>query len=131
MTQPHKNPDGINPRRLRATQERAARNESSEAGSQQPERLSPEDIKGLGAVVIRNQFYKDGYRALLRLVLLQGIVILGLIMAIFFVIQTHQPKNRYFATTEDGRLVPMVSLDQPNLSAPALMSWVAQAATEV
>jgi len=49
----------------------------------------------------------------------------------YFVIQVHQPENRYFATTEDGRLVPMVALSEPNLSVPALMSWSAQAATEV
>ncbi|PZO88812.1 MAG: type IV secretion protein IcmL, partial [Micavibrio aeruginosavorus] len=38
--------------------------------------------------------------------------------------------NRYFATTEDGRLIPMVPLTQPNLSTPALLSWVAQSASE-
>ncbi|HEY8190631.1 MAG TPA: type IVB secretion system apparatus protein IcmL/DotI [Micavibrio sp.] len=129
MIQSNKNPDGVNPRRLRAAQEQAGI--APEAAPDLSGRLSPEDIKGLGSVVIRNQFYKDGYRALLKLVLLQGIIIFSLIIAILFVIQTHQPKNRYFATTEDGRLVPMVSLDQPNLSAPALMSWVAQSATEV
>ncbi len=131
MTQPTKNPDGVNPRRLRAMQERPASENNTETVSGQPSHLSPEDIKGLGSVVIRNQFYKDGYRALLKLILLQGAVIFLLIMAILLVIQTNQPKNRYFATTEDGRLVPMVSLDQPNLSSPALMSWVAQSATEV
>lgn len=131
MTQPTRNPDGVNPRRLRATQERPASENNTETASGQPSHLSPEDIKGLGSVVIRNQFYKDGYRALLKLILLQGAVIFLLIMAILLVIQTNQPKNRYFATTEDGRLVPMVSLDQPNLSSPALMSWVAQSATEV
>ncbi len=92
---------------------------------------SGEDSTGLGKVVIRNEFYRDGYRSLLRLSLLQGLVILGLLGAMYFVIQVHQPENRYFATTEDGRLVPMVALNEPNLSTPALMSWVAQAATEV
>src|SRR5262249_11842733 len=62
---------------------------------------------------------------------IQGIVILGLIAAMFFVIHVNRPENRYFATTEDGRLIPMVALSEPNLSTPALMSWVAQAATEV
>lgn len=90
-----------------------------------------DNVSGLGTVVVRNEFYRDGYRSLLRLSLIQGIVILGLLGAIYFVIQTHQPENRYFATTEDGRLIPMVSLSQPNLSTPALMSWVAQATTEV
>ncbi|MCF8495685.1 MAG: type IVB secretion system apparatus protein IcmL/DotI [Alphaproteobacteria bacterium] len=86
---------------------------------------------GLGTVVVRNEFYRDGYRSLLRLTFIQGIVILGLLGAMYFVIQVHQPENRYFATTEDGRLIPMVPLNEPNLSTPALMSWVAQASTEV
>lgn len=90
-----------------------------------------DDTSGLGMVVVRNEFYRDGYRNLLRLTLIQGAVILGLLAAIFFVIHVHQPENRYFATTEDGRLVPMVALSEPNLSTPALMSWVAQASTEV
>lgn len=90
-----------------------------------------QNIGPLGAVVLRNQFYRDNYRALLKIAVLQVIVIVGLIGAMFFVVQTHQPENRYFATTEDGRLVPMVPLSEPNLSTPALMSWVAQASTEV
>lgn len=118
-----RNPSG-NPRRLRPSGEQAA---AAPAG----EKISPEALKGLGTVVVRNQYYKDGYRALLKLALLQGVVIVGLIFAIFFVIHTNQPENRYFATTEDGRLVPMIALNQPNLSAPALMSWVAQSSTEV
>jgi intracellular multiplication protein IcmL len=93
--------------------------------------MSADVVKGLGTVVVRNQYYRDGYRALLQLALLEAAIIIGLIFAIFFVIHTNQPENRYFATTEDGRLIPMISLDQPNLSAPALMSWVAQSSTEV
>lgn len=90
-----------------------------------------EDTTGLGIVVVRNEFYRDGYRSLLRLTFIQGLVVLGLIGCMYFVIAVHQPENRYFATTEDGRLVPMVALNEPNLSTPALMSWVAQASTEV
>ena len=89
------------------------------------------DVSGLGKVMVRNEFYRDGYRALLRLTFLMALVIVGLIMAMFAVIQGNEPQNRYFATSEDGRLVPMVPLNEPNLSTPALMSWVAQAATEV
>lgn len=96
------------------------------------EKAAPEvDTSGLGTVVIRNEFYRDGYRSLLKLTLIQSVVILGLIGAMYYVISVHQPEHRYFATTEDGRLVPMVPLNQPNLSAPALMSWVAQSTTEV
>lgn len=93
---------------------------------------SPQDnTSGLGTVIIRNEFYRDGYRSLLRIAIIQSLVILGLLGAMYFVINVHQPQDRYFATTEDGRLVPMIALSEPNLSAPALMSWVAQASTEV
>jgi len=103
--------------------------ENASAGDDK--KAANEDIGGLGTVVVRNEFYRDGYRSLLRLALLQGLIIIGLLLAMFYVIKVHQPENRYFATTEDGRLVPMVPLNQPNLSTPALMSWVAQACTEV
>jgi len=89
------------------------------------------DTGGLGTVVVRNEFYRDGYRSLLRLAFIQSLVIIGLLGTNYFVIHIHQPENRYFATTEDGRLIPMLPLNQPNLSTPALMSWVAQASTEV
>ncbi len=88
------------------------------------------DSGALGQVVMRNEYYRDGYRLALRISVVQSFVIIGLIAAMFYVINVHQPENRYFATTEDGRLIPMVSLIQPNLSSPALMSWVAQASTE-
>jgi intracellular multiplication protein IcmL len=90
-----------------------------------------EDLSNLGRVVLRNEYYRDGYRLALRVAVVQSFIIVGLIAAMFYVIHVHQPENRYFATTEDGRLIPMVSLERPNLSNPALMSWVAQAATEI
>lgn len=96
-----------------------------------PPTPAKDDVTGLGTVIIRNEFYRDGYRNLLRLCLVEGLVILLLIGAMYFVINVHQPQDRYFATTEDGRLIPMVALNEPNLSTPALMSWVAQASTEV
>ncbi len=85
----------------------------------------------LGRIVIRNEFYRDGYRSMQKIAILQAFVILGLIVAILVFFNTHRPENRYFATTEDGRLVQMVALSEPNLSVPALMSWTAQSATEV
>lgn len=97
----------------------------------QQTKADSEDLSALGRVVLRNEYYRDGYRLALRVAVVQSFIIVGLIAAMFFVIHVHQPENRYFATTEDGRLIPMVSLNQPNLSNPALMSWVAQAATEV
>ncbi len=97
------------------------------AAATRPEAM---DTSGLGRVVVRNEFYRDGYRLALRVAVIQCFIIFGLIAAMFFIIHVHQPENRYFATTEDGRLIPMVPLTQPNLSTPALLSWVAQATSE-
>ncbi len=105
-----------------------ARGEPSKAKQQKPDQA---DSGTLGKVVLRNEYYRDGYRLALRVSVIQSFIILGLIAAMFYVVHVHQPENRYFATTEDGRLIPMVSLIQPNLSPPALMSWVAQSTTEV
>lgn len=88
-------------------------------------------VSGLGTVIVRNEFYRDGYRALLKLVILLTLIIGILVVSILGIVNSRKPENRYFATTEDGRLIPMVALSQPNLSTPALLSWAAQAATEV
>lgn len=116
-----------NPRNLRAAPKAPARGVPKKT---QQIKAESEDTSGLAKVVLRNEYYRDGYRLALRVAVIQSFVIVGLIAAMFFVINVHQPENRYFATTEDGRLIPMVALSQPNLSNPALMSWAAQAATE-
>ena len=92
---------------------------------QQPETTTP-----LGNVVIRNQFYRDGYRTLIKIALFEGIAIVGLLLTFIVYINLHTPVRTYFATTEDGRVIPMVPLSQANLTKPALLSWAAQAASE-
>lgn len=108
-----------------------AKTETDSQNSDPQDQPDPKEMGGLGKVMVRNEFYRDGYRSLLKVAVLQGFVILGLIGAMYFIINVHQPENRYFATTEDGRLIPMVSLSEPNMSTPALMSWVAQSSSEV
>jgi intracellular multiplication protein IcmL len=123
-----------NPRNIRPANAAAKAAAGAQPAGKAPKAPVDEEaemLKGLGSVVIRNEFYRDGYRSLLKVAVIEAIIIVGLIGAMFFVINVHQPENRYFATTEDGRLVPMVALNEPNLSTPALMSWSAQAATEV
>lgn len=90
----------------------------------------PETNTPLGNVVIRNQFYRDGYRTLVKIALFQGIGIVALILTFVIFLNIYTPTRTYFATTEDGRVVPMIPLSQANLSRPALLSWAAQAATE-
>jgi intracellular multiplication protein IcmL len=116
-----------NPRNVRPRPGTSGPARPQKAAVTKPESM---DTSGLGRVVVRNEFYRDGYRLALRVAVLQAFIIFGLIGAMFFIIHVHQPENRYFATTEDGRLIPMVPLNQPNLSTPALLSWVAQATSE-
>ncbi len=117
---------GANPRNIRPN----TRTAGAPGQVRKPPPKPENDTSGLGRVVVRNEFYRDGYRLALRIAVIQAFVIFGLIGAMFFIIAVHQPENRYFATTEDGRLIPMVPLTQPNLSTPALLSWTAQAASE-
>lgn len=116
-----------NPRRFRP--ETAPENSASPSPKKAEADVTAQG--GLSKVVTRNEYYRDGYRNLLRVAVIEAFAIIALICAMVWVVSNSKPEYRYFATTEDGRLVPMIPLNQPNLSTPALMSWVAQAATEV
>lgn len=85
----------------------------------------------LTTIATRNEFYRDGYRALLRVAIIEGFTIMLLILALVLTVMFNNPQDRYFATTSDGRLVPLVSLDQPNLTRAAVLSWTAQSSSEV
>ncbi len=85
----------------------------------------------LVTIVTRNEFYRDGFRNLIKIAILEGVVIIGLILTLLVYIQASQPQDRYFATTADGRIMQMLPLDQPNMDTPALLSWVASAASDV
>lgn len=84
----------------------------------------------LVTVVTRNEFYRDGFRNLIRIVILQAVIIVALIFAITVYMTTSKPSDRYFATTADGRILQLVSLDRPNMNTSALMSWATQAVSE-
>ncbi len=84
----------------------------------------------LNAVVTRNEYYRDGYRNLMKIAFIEGLIIVALVVTFIVYMNVHQEKNRYFATTADGRILQLAPLDQPNISTAALMSWVSQAATE-
>jgi len=82
---------------------------------------------GIQTVLLRNDFYKDSYRKVMSALLLAFIAIFVLagIMTYMF---THPPEPRYFATTTNGRITPLVALDKPNLSKSALLQWASTAA---
>lgn len=85
----------------------------------------------LETVMTRNSFYIDGYRVLQKIVLLESFVI-GCMMLVFVVLfMFAQPKDRFFATTPDGRLIKLVALSEPLLQKKSIISFASEAATEV
>ena len=108
-----------------------AKNVKNKASNKAPSKRPRKKKSGLETATHRINFYKDGYRTLVRLVMMEALIIIGLVFALIIYMGTTEPRNQYFATTEDGRIIPIVSLSEPNLSHPALVSWTAQAATEV
>jgi len=83
--------------------------------------------ESLELIRLRNNFYRDNYRRVMKLLLIMSIimVILVLILAYLF---THRPEPRYFATTQSGRILRLIPLNQPMLSSEALLSWASQVA---
>lgn len=85
----------------------------------------------LMTVLVRNEFYRDGFRNLLRIAIAEAVIIVAIILAFIIHINASRPQDHYFATTADGRIMQLLPLEAPNMGTSALMSWAAQSATEV
>lgn len=81
----------------------------------------------LKAVAIRNDFYRDGQRKIILILLISMLAnfILGGILAY---LMTHPPAPKYFATSINGRITPLFALNEPNQSDSAVLQWANQAA---
>jgi intracellular multiplication protein IcmL len=86
----------------------------------------------LATVMNRNAFYRDGYRLMLRISLIQGIVIAVLLacMVALAVLASHT-RQVYFATTADGRIINIVPLNEPYRSPADVIAWTAATAQNV
>jgi intracellular multiplication protein IcmL len=82
----------------------------------------------LEVVKLRNNFYRDSYRKVLAAILL--LVVANLILGgVIFYMETHRPIPEYFATTAEGKIIPLYPLSRPVLSTPELLQWATVAAT--
>jgi intracellular multiplication protein IcmL len=79
-------------------------------------------------VTMREGYLKDNSRKILIALILCVVVILAQIIVITYVV-THPPEAKYFATSTDGRIMPLIPLEEPNLSQAALLQWANTAAT--
>ncbi|OGT31792.1 MAG: type IV secretion protein DotI [Gammaproteobacteria bacterium RIFCSPHIGHO2_12_FULL_35_23] len=84
----------------------------------------------LEVVKLKRNFYRDSYRSVV-MILFIAIIIIAVMAWIIVYQQTHKPAPKYFATTSAGQLIPMVPLDQPNLSDSAVLQWVSTAVTSL
>jgi intracellular multiplication protein IcmL len=84
----------------------------------------------LEVVKLRRNFYRDSYRIVLMALLIAILVIAGLVGVIGYMM-ANKAAPRYFATTSTGKLIPMVPLNQPNMSQTAIRQWTANAVTSI
>src|ERR1700722_7905522 len=85
----------------------------------------------VATVLNRNAFYRDGYRLLLRISLIQMAVIALLILSLVGMVLTTKTRQVFFATTSDGRIIPIVPLSEPFRSQADVVTWAAGTAQNV
>jgi intracellular multiplication protein IcmL len=85
------------------------------------------DDSSIHIVKARSDFYRDNYRRVISALLISIMVIAVLASSLIYLV-THPPAPQYFATTLQGRITPLVPLDQPNLPPSAVLQWANQAA---
>jgi intracellular multiplication protein IcmL len=79
-------------------------------------------------IMLRANFYRDNVRRLMIFCIFLVFVIAGLIAWVVWE-RIHKPPVHYFMTSNDGKLIALAPLNQPNLSTSALLDWVVEAAT--
>lgn len=83
--------------------------------------------EALVTIIHRNNFYKDGQRKLVAVLMFS--IILNIILGFSFAyIITHPPEPKYFATTINGRITPLFPLSEPNLADSTVLQWANDAA---
>jgi len=85
----------------------------------------------VSTVLSRNLFYRDGYRFLVRISLIQSLTTLLLVASIVAMVLSMETRHIYFATTSDGRIINIVPLNEPYRSRGDVVAWAAGRAQEV
>jgi len=82
--------------------------------------------EALQLVQLRSNFYRDNYRRAviaLLLMILVNIVLLSTLIYKF----THPRPPQYFATTTEGKILPLYALSQPMASDAEILQWSTEA----
>lgn len=81
----------------------------------------------LVVVGMRYEFYRDGYRKILGLVIISVILNAMLAYAVYYMAM-NPPAPRYFATSPDGQIIPVKPLDEPVYATADILSWATNVA---
>lgn len=86
------------------------------------------DIDTLAVTQSRSRFYQHAYRSVLSVLVFLVVLSLVLLVTLGYLL-THRSPPTYFATTSDGRVLRLYSLDEPVVSLAELLQWATLAAT--
>ena len=85
----------------------------------------------IATILNRNAFYRDGYRLMIKISILQCLVIAILVFCIATLVMTVHTEKVYFATTSDGRIISLVPLNEPYRTQAEVITWAARTAQGV
>ncbi|MDF3055209.1 MAG: type secretion protein DotI [Gammaproteobacteria bacterium] len=85
------------------------------------------DEDALELVRLRNNFYRDSYRRVLAALLITLIANAVLGVTVLY-LWKDKPTPTYFATTNEGNIIPLNPLDAPVVTAAILLQWATVAA---
>jgi len=89
--------------------------------------MPEKSVDAIEAVITRNHFYKHSYRLVTLALIVCVLIFAGLVATMIYMI-SHPPTPVYFATTNDGRTLDIVPVEQPNMSESEVLQWASTAA---
>ena len=75
--------------------------------------------------------YRKASINIFRVITIQAVIIFLLSGGLYFYITKPEVSDNYFATTAEGKSMPLLGLRQANLSVEALSNWVSQATVQI
>ncbi len=93
----------------------------ADEGNIEKKDTDPKNQQG-SEVVTRNEYYRDGFHKIFLSLLVSVILNLLSAYSVYYVYQ-HPPEPVYFATSVNGRIMPLVPLNEPNSSDGVILQW--------
>ncbi len=86
------------------------------------------DYGAIETVLMRAEVWRSAYRRM-SVIALCLLVVTVISVTIAAALALAKPEPRYFATTVDGRIQPLIPVDRPHLSANEVVTYAAEAVT--